>query len=192
MISVVIGFMRSGTSAMMQALIAGGMDAAYSAERNQLAEAKADTHYHPNKSGLYEVSLTEYLDPSFPLSYQGKLIKIMAWADLAVNSQGYRVVLLRRDREEIRQSYEAFFCQPLKMPWFGQYEDRMDRLEALLWNRRDVQSVTCLEYRNVVTEPAATMWQLVADGWPIDPDKAALAIDPAQCRFRRELLTVGI
>jgi len=193
MIHIVSGFMRSGTSAMMSALIAGGMSAAWSKDRNVVAECHADSHYHPNKAGLYEVPLKEYSEPAFPLKYQGKLIKVMAWGldGLAVNPQGYRVVLMQRDTEEIRQSYEAFFEKPLQMPWFEQYAERMERAVKMLRNRNDVLSVDVVHHRSLMEHPLRVLGGLSAE-WPFDPTKAAAVIDQEQWRFRRERLTVGI
>lgn len=176
---------------MMRALIAGGMSAAWSEARDKMAQAHADEHYHPNRSGLYEVPLAEYGSVDFPLTYQGKLIKVMSFGldGLAVNPQGYRVVLMRRDPEEIRQSYEAFFDQPLRMPWFSQYAERMERAVKMLRNRNDVLSVDVMQYRDLVANPLA---ELAILDWPIDARAAAETIDPQQYRFKRELLTVGI
>lgn len=176
---------------MMSALIAGGMAAAWSSERDGVAHAHADGMYHPNRSGLYEVPLREYTDADFPLKYQGKLIKVMSWGldGLAVNPQGYRVVLMQRDPEEIRQSYEAFFSQPLRMPWLEQYAERMERAVKMLRNRNDVLSIDVLQYRELVANP---LTELALLDWPIDVRAAAAVIDPKQCRFKRELLTVGI
>lgn len=177
---------------MMAALIAGGMPAAWSEERNQIATAHADEHYSPNKNGLYEISLKEYGGVNFPLAYQGKLIKIMAWGldGLAVNPEGYRVVIMRRDPEEIRQSYEAFFgskCQA--MP---EYYERIERAANMLANRRDVEDVSVMDYSYLIADPQWAMVRLRKSGWPIDPLEAAATIDPAQYRFRLERLTVGI
>jgi len=176
---------------MMSALIAGGMAAAWSESRDQMANSHADGHYHPNKSGLYEVPLAEYGEVDFPLRYQDKLIKVMAWGldGLAVNPKGYRVLLMQRDPEEIRQSYEAFFDRPLKMPWFAQYSERMERAVKVLRNRSDVSSVDVIQYRDLVANPLAELAML---DWPIDVRAAAGIVDPEQCRFKRESLTVGI
>lgn len=176
---------------MMGALIAGGMAAAWSESRDQMANLHADGHYHPNKSGLYEVPMAEYGEVNFPLRYQGNLIKVMAWGldGLAVNPHGYRVVLMQRDPEEIRQSFEAFFDQPLRAPWIGQYTERIERAVRLLRNRNDVLSVDVIQYRELVANPLAELAML---DWPIDVRAAAETIDVDQCRFKRELLTVGI
>lgn len=177
---------------MMAALIAGGMPAAWSEERNRIATAHADEHYSPNKNGLYEISLKEYSGVNFPLAYQGKLIKVMAWGldGLAVNPEGYRVVIMRRDQEEIRQSYEAFFDS--KCPPMTEYEERITRAWKGLMNRADVREVYVQDYRDLINNPEQTMIAMRSRGWPIDPLEAAATIDPEQYRFRLERLTVGI
>lgn len=195
MITIVSGFPRSGTSCMMSALIAGGMDAAWSDERNQMADAHADQHYHPNADGLYEVPLREYGEIDFPLKYQGKLIKVMLWGldGLAVNPYGYRVIIMRRDPEEIRQSYEAFFGQPLRHPWMREYEQRIQRAQEMLANRNDVFCAEIIDYESLVSNPVARFKWLVANAWPeFDIARAAATIDASRYRFRRELLTVGL
>lgn len=192
MISIVSGFMRSGTSAMMAALIAGGLEAAWSEERNEIANSRADADYHPNPSGLYEVPLEEYREVDFPLKYQDKLIKVMAWGldGLAVNPEGYRVVLMERDPEEIRQSYEGFFDKPLQMPWFDEYTERMKRAHRMLRNRRDIWDVKLINYSSLVENPRREL--AVLRNWKIDLAKAAEAIKPELYRFRSDLLVKGI
>lgn len=177
---------------MMSALIAGGMSAAWSEDRNRLADQHADEHYKPNPSGLYEVPLKEYSGVRFPLDYQGKLIKVMLWGldHLAVNPEGYRVIIMRRDPEEIRQSYEAFFGR--KCPALNEYAERIERAKTMLFNRADVHGVSIIEYGPLCEHPHVVFDHLAKIGWPIDPLEAAAAIDPVLYRFRKEQLTVGI
>jgi hypothetical protein len=177
---------------MMAALIAGGMTAAYSDERDQLAQVHADEFYQPNPGNkLFEIPLKEYGDINFPLAYQGNLIKVMLRGldGLAVNPQGYRVVIMRRDPEEIRQSFEAFFGRPSNDPWMAEYEDRIQRAVMMLANRKDVRHVGLLDYEYLVSEPENALRALQLD---IDSEAAAATIDPTQYRFRKELLTAGI
>lgn len=177
---------------MMGALIAGGMQAAWSEQRNAVADQHSDSHYHPNPSGLYEVPLKEYGGLNFPLQYQGKLIKVMLSGldHLAVNPDVYRVVIMRRDPEEIRQSYEAFFRR--KCPPMNEYQERIERAKVMLDNRSDVESVNVMDYAEVIDNPTRHFARLRWCWWPIDPLEAAATIDPAQYRFRKEKLTVGI
>lgn len=179
---------------MMRALEAGGMTVASSSERDQMAAVHADEHYQPNPdSKLYEVPLREYGNVGFPLAYQDKLIKVMLWGldSLAVNPDGYRVVIMRRDPEEIRQSYEAFFGHPLRHPWMAEYEQRIRRAQRMLYNRSDVYSATVLNYRDLIDNPLSTFNELY-ELMEFDIDKAAATIKPDLYRFRRERLTVGI
>lgn len=194
MIYIVSGFMRTGTSAMMAALIAGGMQAEWSEKRDKIAENCADKHYHPNPKGLYEINLSEYNELNFPLAYQNKLIKVMVWGlnNLSVNTEGYRIILMKRDKEEIRQSYEAFFGRSLNMPWFTTYEERMIQTAKSLHNRKDVESVNIIEYRDLINNPDSIFFDLINNGWNIDSEKAESIIDVKQYRFRKEQLTEGI
>lgn len=197
MIYIISGMPRSGTTCMMRALEAGGMTVASSPERDQMAAIHADQHYQPNPdSKLYEVPLREYGNVDFPLQYQDKCVKILLWGldGLAVNPDGYRVIIMRRDPEEIRQSYEAFFGHPLRHPWMAEYEQRIRRAEVTLNNRLDVNSVDVVDYRELIdSDPEVVFDGLWLEGWPIaNSKKAAATINPNLYRFRRERLTVGI
>lgn len=193
MISIVSGYMRTGTSMMMQALIAGGMAGVWSPDRDRLADAKADEHYHPNPAGLFEIPLTEYHEKGFPLAYDGKLIKVMLWGVRKLAPAKYRVVLMHRDPEEIRQSYEAFFGRPVRArAWPRDYSRQMEQVAKILTARADVRSVARVSYRDVVEKPREIFELIAESGWPIDIDRAAAVVDPAQYRFRLEHLTPGI
>ena len=74
---VVSGFMRTGTSMMMKALEAGGLDACYKQSREEMKNRYADEHYDPNIGGLYELERKDYQKPNFPRDYEGKLIKCL-------------------------------------------------------------------------------------------------------------------
>ena len=62
----------------------------------------------------------------------------------------------------------------------------------MLENREDVSGVKVVDYSTLIAKPEMVMAHMRYEGWPIDPLEAAAVIDPAQYRFRRELLTVGI
>lgn len=188
MIYVVSGFPRTGTSMMMQCLSAGGLIPAYAEHRERLNK-HGDAHYKPNRGGFYEVGLDQYGSPGWPLQYQGRLIKVMCWGldSMSVNPDRYRVVLMMRDPEEIRQSYDAAFGQRANVP--PDYWARMECLAERMRNRRDVEAVGVFRYREVVDNPADAFAKV---DWPIDCEAAAAAVKPDQCRFRRELLTEGI
>jgi hypothetical protein len=192
MIYVVSGFPRTGTSMMMRCLEAGGLTPAFSSDRERGFMTLGDDHYHPNQGGFHEVRLAEYGSPGFPLDYQDRLIKVLAWGldSMAANPGGYRIVLMLRDPEEIRQSYEAAFGKGFNLP--PDYWRRMEAVEARMRNRKDVHAVSVFAYRSVVGDPRFAFDQLAAEGWPVAVEAAVNVVDPAQCRFRKEWLVEGI
>lgn len=190
MIYVVSGFMRSGTSMMMRALEAGGLEAAFAPERDEMNERFGDEDYQPNPGGFYELNRREYREHGFPRKYEGKLIKCL-WGGLPRFVVGaYQIVFMLRDPEEIRQSFESFFNQPAP-PMLTTYDEQMQDAIDLLRNRRDT-TVCVLQYRDVIADPVSAFEQLLGSGWPIDVEQAAAVVDPELCRFRLEELTVGI
>jgi len=176
---------------MMRALEAGGLDAAYHQSREEMRLRYADAHYDPNVGGLYELAPRQYRQPDFARGYEGRLIKAlnMAVPRMAVMPGGIRVVLMRRDCEEVRQSYLAFFGRYLEV---DDLDKRMEGLEQRILNRRDVLSLHVLWYRDVIGSPGLSFAALERGDWPIDVERAAGVVDPALCRYRLERLTVGV
>ncbi len=189
---VVSGFMRTGTSMMMRALEAGGLDAEYQQSREEMRERFADDHYDPNIGGLYELEKKDYKKPNFPRDYEGKLIKCLnqGVSRMRPMENGIRVVFMRRDREEIRQSYLAFFDKNLRIG--RNFQDRMDMTVEMIKNRKDVLSCHEFWYRDVVKEPEKHFQELKDSGWEIDVEKATKVVDPKYCRYKKEELTEGI
>lgn len=189
---VVSGFMRTGTSMMMRALVAGGLDACYRESRDRMKDRHKDQDYDPNKGGLYELEKRDYQRPDFPHGYEGYLIKGLNYCVPRMNVMpaGIRIVFMRRDAEEIRQSYDAFFGRPLRN--IENLDRNMESVIDRIKNRRDVLSINVFWFRQVVKAPLSHFDQLTRNGWPIDPLVAAGIIDPELCRFRREQLTVGV
>lgn len=192
MLYVVSGFMRTGTSMMMRALEAGGLDAAYRQSREDMRARFADEHYDPNIGGLYELEPRDYRAVDFPRQFDGKLIKALNLGVPRMNvmPDGMRVVFMRRDAEEIRQSYLAFFNQHLAN--IETLDERMDNVIERIQNRRDIKSLHVFWYRSVVDQPVRHFEILAAAGWPIDAEAAASTVDPQHCRYRLENLTVGV
>lgn len=188
---MVSGYMRTGTSMMMRALEAGGLTAAYRESRDLFRKSYADDLYDPNAGGLYELEVADYRALDFPVKYRGQLVKCLlaGKVHLAVVPR-LKVVFMRRDFEEIRQSYQAFFDRDLP----AKAELVLQTIEdavAQLHNRRDCD-VNVFWYRDVLRQPAAHFTLLHESGWPIDVAKAAAIVDEKQCRFRRESLIEGI
>jgi hypothetical protein len=189
MIYLVSGFMRSGTSMLMQALEAGGMAVVKDAQRDQLNAAHSDVQYQPNPVSLYEPTVAHMRHPGFPRMYDGQVVKIVVPFLPMLAVHDYRVVFLRRDAEEIRQSYEGAFGAKLTT---AQIDRAVEEGLKTLRNRKDVRDVFELDYAETVAHPGETCYALTQIGWPIDVLAAMAVVDPARYRFRREALTVGL
>ncbi len=187
---VVSGYMRTGTSMMMKALEIGGLTAEYKQSRDEMKDRFADEFYDPNIGGLYELERQDYTNPNFPKGYEGKLIKALAGGvdKMKVMPDGIRVIFMRRDTEEIRQSYQAFFGTPLRHDT-KTLQKTIDLCIERGKNRKDVISYDEIWYRDVVENPRPIFEKL---DWPIDVDKSVSMIDKKYCRFKLEELDVGI
>lgn len=189
---VVSGFMRTGSSCMMKALEEGGLEAMYAQSRDEMKSRYADEHYDPNIGGLYELDRKEYLRLNFPEGYEGKLIKALNKGVPLMNHMpdGIRVVFMRRDSEEVRQSYNAFFNSNLENTHL--LDEKMERTIKMIENRKDVLSCTEVWYREMVDCPECTFKELKKVGWPIDVKKAASVVDKKYLRFKKEELDEGV
>lgn len=177
---------------MMKALEEGGMDAVYRQSRDVMKNRFADEQYDPNIGGLYELEKRDYRALDFPRGYEGKLIKALNLAIPRMNvmPDGIRVVFMRRDPEEIRQSYLAFFNRNLSN--VEKLNQNMENVLACIRNRRDVLSLDIFWYRKVIEEPLRHFQSLMDHGWPVDPSLAAGVVDPQYCRYRIEGLELGV
>lgn len=189
---VISGWMRSGTSAMMRALEAGGMDAQYRQSRDVMKNRYADEHYDPNIGGLYELERADYQKPDFPRGYEGKLIKALQLgpANMRTMPGGIKVVFMLRDTEEQRQSYMAFFGG--QAPTVEQITARVERALEAARNRRDTEVLT-FWYPDVVQNPRiafATIREFF--GVPLDIEAASAVVSPEHYRYRLTELEVGI
>ena len=187
MIDLVSGYMRTGTSMMMKALEAGGEQAVYNDDRSTgMNRRHGDADYQPNGGGFYELSRHQYMEPGFPSMYEGKLVKHLYGGIVRIAAGDYRVVFMRRDAEEVRQSFQAFFgTEP---PQVGDaYIAIMENAIGILRQLPDVQ-LTVLQYRDVVYRPLEAFHGLGVSSSPLVPAKAAAVFAPDLYRFRLLLL----
>jgi hypothetical protein len=179
---------------MMRALVAGGLEAAYSDKRNELARSQADADYQPNPDNeLFELETWRYTVSGFPAGYEGRLIKAVTVHahNMDALPGGTKVVFMRRDTEEIRQSYMAFF--PDRRPPTGAEIDRDVTLSLRLMHDRRSFQVAEFDYRSVVADPLGCLTRPRDEySWPIDPAKAATEVQPDLVRYKAEELTAGI
>ena len=187
MIYIVTGFMRSGTSMLMQACEAGGLPVARDLIRDEKNRLASDAHYQPNPHGLYEVLPTRFREPGFSRQYDAHALKLLA-PDLGyLVEHQYRVAWMHRNAEEIRQSYEAAFGYTYLTCAI------IDHVTAtgldLLRNRPDVHDICELSYSDVVANPLSAIKQLA---WPLHLKAAPSVVDPTWYRFRQAALTAGL
>lgn len=187
---IVSGHMRTGTSMMMHALEAGGLQVVKSDKRDGLRKNFKDKYYDPNKCGLYELTDNDYRDFRFPMMYEGKVIKCMWYYLPNLIAGNYKVVFMMRNPEEVRQSYMAFFNQS-NLGSLENFKERMKIAINRLKVRNDIE-VIVFQYREVVENPNKHFQILKDNGWEIDIKKASSVIDPKLCRYKIEELEIGV
>lgn len=193
MIYFVSGYMRTGTSMMMKALEAGGMDAAYNKNRdilNERCKLSPDDPYFVNEGGLYELYRKDYQQPGFPRGYDGKLIKFLFGGITRIVAGNYRIVFMRRNYEEVRQSCQNGLGVKIGIDE-AEFTTRMEDTIGILNQRKDV-ALDVFWYRDVVDDPLTHFQLLQSKAWPINPQRSAEIVDPKLCRFRLENLEVGL
>lgn len=184
----VTGFMRSGTSAMCHALNEGGLECLRSDVREGFKKQHTDKFYDPNENGLWELP--------FPIISAGdfeednKVVKVVfPW--LRFLKKCDRAVMMVREPEEIRQSYEAFTQQFISPAFTRMYGQKIKHATKQL--QEIGAEITVVKYRKELLEDPLSVFTKLADaGWPIDPQKSAAIINPSLCRFKSEELIPGI
>ena len=178
----------------MKSLSAGGLVPAYNLSRNELNERHGDKYYQPNGGGFYELSREEYRHEDFPSRYEGMLVKLLFEGLHRLLDHECRIVFMKRNPEEIRQSYDAFFSGtsvPVRRI-VRNYDSIINSVIDTLEKKDTVLSLHTFQYRDVVDAPFNHFQQLMTDGWPIAVDKASAIPNPKLCRFKLEDLTLGI
>lgn len=186
MIYIVSGHPRSGTSMLMAALKAGGLRVHSSAQREMGNVVPGERSYVPNRGGLMEPSKAEMQIPGWPRMHDGCALKVVTPFLNRLAVHDYRVVFMRRDPEEIRQSCRAAFGVSLTCE---RIEQECEESLLSLRNRRDVRDMQLLSYADVLASPEEAIGSL---GWPVDAAYAAQIVDVEQYRFRRPRLVAGL
>ena len=139
----------------------------------------------PEGANVYELHNREYEDSSFPRKWEGKLIKCMYYhlEDMQSMPNGIRIVVMRRNVEEIGQSHKVFFGS---MGHFPNLDRRIDETVKKMREREDIISIHEFPYRAVVGLPEYYFEILRKSGWAIDIKKASDAVDPSLCHWKLE------
>ena len=178
--------MRSGTSAFMQGLQAGGMPICFSQSREAYCKTNCQGVYNPNPKGMFEIDRVDLESNSFT---DGAAIKVVD-NDLQflaiLPERKYKVAILLRDSEEIRQSLEAAF--KIKYPVSYIQSIKQDITEYFE-NRKGILDIKLIQHKDLMCEPENVFKEL---NWPLDYKLAANEIDNNLYRFRKENLVVGL
>lgn len=187
MIYIVSGIHRSGTSMMMKALQAGGVELFYSGIREERMQTNNRKNYTVNDD-FYEVGQGEYMRLGFTTELPDEVaVKIQAIGLPILSAcKGYKIIYMRRDPEAIKQSFiKAFSADEFNgkyADWPAHYWNLLDGVKGIMGARRDVELLE-LWYDDVLADPVGSMQRIAAMGVPIDVDAAASVVDPERCRY---------
>lgn len=178
------GFMRSGTTMMMQALEAGGLVV----DRAPVGDASRDDYElsaAQMRAGwelqLGSIEVGDALPSGrFPSAHRGHLIKLPAGAGRYCDPQpgGYVVVYMRRSAEAIIASQMARWGRANS----AEDIERITERDLAMWLDRGDCPVRVIEveYDDVVADPMGSMQRIAAFGLPINPKRAAKIVRRAE------------
>ncbi len=187
LITVVSGLPRSGTSMMMQVLVASGREALV--DNKRLAD-------EDNQLGYFEFEKAQDLakDVSWIPLARGKAVKIVAQLlPFLPRDEHYNVILMERDLGEVVASQKAMLARKgrrgadLKDQQLQEmYELQLQRIRAQLARRVEIRSMS-LDYGDLVSDPGSAIGRLAGFlGQPFDREAALGAVRPDLHRQRRE------
>jgi len=182
---IVSGLERSGTSMIMQILVAGGVPTAF------------DTDSRPpddnNPKGYYELEggkiINSLMDGSFGLeNYLGRFIKITAYGLKFLPPHRYKIIYSQRNLDEILDSMEKM--AKIKDENREETREVFQKLNSMiidLIRRREDVEVLFVDYNRIVSDPAASIRKIHAflESPEFDLDKMIAAVDSTLYRKRR-------
>ena len=185
-ITVVSGLPRSGTSLMMQLLVAAGIAPMTDARRAPDED---------NPLGYFELEKTLSLakDNSWIPEARGKAIKIVAQLlPMLPAGEHYNIVFMDRDLDEVVASQHAMLVRQNRTG--AQLDDaklketytvQLERVRRGLAQRADVRTLT-VNYSNLLADATAEVLRLAQFlGEPFDRDAASAAVRPELRRQKR-------
>lgn len=180
MLYIVSGFMRCGTSMMMEALEAGGMEAVYSNARTEMMNRRwGGPDFLPNQN-YYELDESDYARTAeLGRKYDGKLIKILMDGAIRLPPGEYRLIFMTRPPAEIRTSLIAFFNTDV-IPDVPKFEASVETAIGILRDRKSFKTVDVVDYRDMLEKPREVLAGL---NWPIDVEAAAKVPTREKARF---------
>lgn len=193
----VFGLPRSGTSMTTKIIELLGVNMIYTSEENRQQHDKRYQklfgEYHPNKTGFYEITKNPVLNflklISKPYSGCKMIIPVQGFRWQIVSSFASKVIIAKRNPEEIRQSQMAYY--------------RNDNIRittiASFWVNEEVRlkehNIDFMEvyYNNILKNPVKEITKIkefIKSDMEIT--NAVKFVDPKQNRFKKENLIEGI
>jgi len=162
MITIVSGLPRSGTSLMMQMLVAGGMTALSDGER------KADAD---NPKGYLEWERIKQLvnEPGLIREAEGKVVKVISQLILSLpDGPEYRIVFMQRPMPEVLKSQEEMLKRRGTYDSGGNtaaieqvFQRHLREVDKWLGAKRNAK-VLRVQYHRVLHEPLAVAEEVAA------------------------------
>ncbi|MCK4416045.1 MAG: sulfotransferase domain-containing protein [Thermoplasmatales archaeon] len=183
---IVSGLERSGTSMVMQILLAGGVETSFDNSRSP---------DESNPKGYYELEggkiINKLIDGTFPLDeHRGKFIKITAYGLKYLPSGKYKIIYSERNIEEILDSMEkmANIEDTNREETRESFIKLNSMIKDYIRNREDIE-VLLINYNGIVSNPSTNVKKIydflgLAD---VDLEKMIDAVDKKLYRQRRNL-----
>ena len=182
---IVSGTVRSGTSMMMQILLAGGIPIAY---ENNLRPS--DKH---NPKGYFELEggkiINRLMEGTFKIDkYKGKFIKITAYGLQYLPTGNYRIIFMERNLDEILDSMHKMAGNQDKNQEATRESFRKlnEKIKKGITTRDDMK-VLLINYNNTLSSPEITMKKIYyfLEQPSMNLEKMISAIDKSLYRERR-------
>jgi hypothetical protein len=183
---IVSGYPRSGTSMMMDALITGGLDGAYSSPK--VPRSNNNAVYSPNPNGFFELVNNEQQEPWHPKKFAGKVMKAIYGILPQLAPGNYKVIFMLRNPEEIRASNAKMSkrTRPLNRALTDEdYFSKMSHYLSIADLRPDMEALQ-VWYPAVLADPTTQFERIRDFGIPIDPEAAASIVNPKLYRNRSD------
>ncbi len=181
---IVSGLERSGTSMVMQVLLAGGAPVAFN--KSRLPDQS-------NPKGYYELEggkiINKLMDGTFPLNeYKGKFIKITSYGLKYLPAGDYKIIYSERNIGEILDSMEKM--ANINDTNREETRESFVKLNSMIKNyireREDIE-VLIVNYNNILSEPSINIKKIYdfLDLADINLEKMIDAVDRELYRQRR-------
>lgn len=152
---------------MMRCLQYGGMELVYRRKDDEKTHKKEQKM---NPYGFFEGAI-------FPV--EGKVIKKFpsGFRTMIQDGMTYKVCFMTRSLEAVRAS-NAKVLKPTLDRWMVEIDKEIEKI-----NSRPDTDVTVISFEGMFADPKKELQKLVDSYWPIDIDKAVLAIDKTLRHF---------